>query len=47
VECDKTEVIFQTPKEESTLDYVSGRFGWVPDRLKPVATQTLVSLAWD
>lgn len=27
VECDKTEVIFQTPKEESTLDYVSGRFG--------------------
>ncbi|MBE9094198.1 phosphate ABC transporter ATP-binding protein PstB [Tychonema sp. LEGE 07203] len=27
VECDKTEVIFQSPKEESTLDYVSGRFG--------------------
>ncbi|PSB36868.1 phosphate ABC transporter ATP-binding protein [filamentous cyanobacterium Phorm 46] len=27
VECDKTEVIFQNPKEESTMDYVSGRFG--------------------
>ncbi|HEY9851249.1 MAG TPA: phosphate ABC transporter ATP-binding protein PstB [Leptolyngbyaceae cyanobacterium] len=27
VEYDKTEVIFQSPKEESTREYVSGRFG--------------------
>jgi phosphate transport system ATP-binding protein len=27
VECDRTEVIFQNPKEESTMEYVSGRFG--------------------
>lgn len=27
VECDRTEVIFQNPKEEATMDYVSGRFG--------------------
>jgi phosphate transport system ATP-binding protein len=27
VEFDQTEVIFQTPKEEATRDYVSGRFG--------------------
>jgi phosphate transport system ATP-binding protein len=27
VECDRTEVIFQSPQEESTRDYVSGRFG--------------------
>ncbi|MGE5659367.1 MAG: phosphate ABC transporter ATP-binding protein PstB [Actinomycetota bacterium] len=27
VECDRTEVIFQSPKEEATLEYVSGRFG--------------------
>lgn len=27
VECDKTEVIFQNPREESTMEYVSGRFG--------------------
>jgi phosphate transport system ATP-binding protein len=27
VECDHTEVIFQNPKEEATMEYVSGRFG--------------------
>jgi phosphate transport system ATP-binding protein len=27
VECDRTEIIFQNPKEEATMDYVSGRFG--------------------
>jgi phosphate transport system ATP-binding protein len=27
VECDRTEVIFQNPKEEATMEYVSGRFG--------------------
>ena len=27
VECDRTEVIFQSPKQEATLEYVSGRFG--------------------
>jgi phosphate transport system ATP-binding protein len=27
VECDRTEVIFQNPKEQSTQEYVSGRFG--------------------
>lgn len=27
VEYDKTEIIFQSPKEESTREYVSGRFG--------------------
>ncbi|MBD3561363.1 ATP-binding cassette domain-containing protein, partial [Planktothrix sp. FACHB-1355] len=27
VEFDRTEVIFQSPKEESTREYVSGRFG--------------------
>ncbi|WP_341731771.1 MAG: phosphate ABC transporter ATP-binding protein PstB [Microcoleus anatoxicus] len=27
VECDRTEVIFQNPKEVSTMEYVSGRFG--------------------
>lgn len=27
VEYDQTENIFQSPKEESTKDYVSGRFG--------------------
>jgi phosphate transport system ATP-binding protein len=27
VEYDRTEVIFQNPKEESTMEYVSGRFG--------------------
>ncbi|MGL5874311.1 MAG: phosphate ABC transporter ATP-binding protein PstB [Xenococcaceae cyanobacterium] len=27
VEHDRTEVIFQNPKEEATMDYVSGRFG--------------------
>ncbi len=27
VECDKTEVIFQNPREEATMEYVSGRFG--------------------
>jgi phosphate transport system ATP-binding protein len=27
VECDKTEVIFQSPKQEATLEYVNGRFG--------------------
>ncbi|HAX74412.1 MAG TPA: phosphate ABC transporter ATP-binding protein, partial [Cyanobacteria bacterium UBA11372] len=27
VEYDRTEVIFQSPKEESTREYVSGRFG--------------------
>jgi len=27
VEYDRTEVIFQTPKEQSTQEYVSGRFG--------------------
>lgn len=26
-ECDRTEVIFQNPKEEATQEYVSGRFG--------------------
>ena len=26
-ECDRTEVIFQNPKEEATMEYVSGRFG--------------------
>ncbi len=27
VECDRTEVIFQSPKEHSTKEYISGRFG--------------------
>lgn len=27
VECDRTEVIFQNPREEATQQYVSGRFG--------------------
>jgi phosphate transport system ATP-binding protein len=27
VEYDQTEIIFQSPREESTRDYVSGRFG--------------------
>ncbi|MGB3207993.1 MAG: phosphate ABC transporter ATP-binding protein PstB [Crinalium sp.] len=27
VECDRTEIIFQSPKEQSTQAYVSGRFG--------------------
>ncbi|HHP7232308.1 MAG TPA: phosphate ABC transporter ATP-binding protein PstB [Xenococcaceae cyanobacterium] len=27
VECDHTETIFQNPKEESTMEYISGRFG--------------------
>jgi phosphate transport system ATP-binding protein len=27
VECDRTEIIFQNPQEEATMDYVSGRFG--------------------
>jgi phosphate transport system ATP-binding protein len=27
VESDRTEIIFQNPKEEATMDYVSGRFG--------------------
>ncbi len=27
VECDRTEVIFQNPREESTQEYISGRFG--------------------
>ena len=27
VECDRTEVIFQNPREEATMEYVSGRFG--------------------
>ncbi|AFZ33735.1 phosphate ABC transporter ATP-binding protein, PhoT family [Stanieria cyanosphaera PCC 7437] len=27
VECDRTEVIFQNPKQEATMEYVSGRFG--------------------
>ena len=26
-ECDRTEVIFQNPQEEATMEYVSGRFG--------------------
>jgi phosphate transport system ATP-binding protein len=26
-ECDRTEVIFQSPKEQATQEYVSGRFG--------------------
>ncbi len=26
-ECDRTEVIFQNPKEQATMEYVSGRFG--------------------
>jgi len=28
VEYDRTEVIFQSPQEKSTQEYVSGRFGW-------------------
>ncbi|MDJ0536758.1 MAG: phosphate ABC transporter ATP-binding protein PstB [Xenococcaceae cyanobacterium MO_207.B15] len=27
VECDRTENIFQNPKEEATMEYISGRFG--------------------
>lgn len=27
VECDRTEVIFQSPKQKATQEYVSGRFG--------------------
>lgn len=27
VECDRTEVIFQNPREQTTQEYVSGRFG--------------------
>ena len=27
VECDRTEVIFQNPREQSTQEYISGRFG--------------------
>ncbi len=27
VECDRTETIFQNPKEEATMEYISGRFG--------------------